>query len=68
MSNNQDNLKDEYSADLIKSGKRGKFAHKYNQGTNVVFIEPELHKLFPDTESVNEALRQYASEHDLVSR
>ena len=68
MSNKDDELKSEYSAELIRSGVRGKYAKQYEKGTNVVLIEPDLHKLFPDAKAVNDALRQYASEHQLVSQ
>ncbi len=61
--NNEDTLRPQYSAELIKSGERGKYAKLYREGTNVVLIEPGLHKLFPDSESVNRALRKYAEEH-----
>lgn len=62
---NKDTLRPEYSAELIKSGIRGKYARQFREGTNIVLITPELHKLFPDTESVNQALRKYAKEHHL---
>ncbi|MEM6840505.1 MAG: hypothetical protein AAF609_27200 [Cyanobacteria bacterium P01_C01_bin.120] len=62
---NEDTLRAEYPADLIKSGVRGKYASRYREGTNVVVIDPDLHKLFPDSESVNRALRQYAEEHQI---
>jgi hypothetical protein len=62
---NKDTLRPEYSAELIKSGIRGKYARQFREGTNIVLITPELHKLFPDTESVNHALRKYAKEHHL---
>ena len=62
---NEDTLRPEYSAELIKSGIRGKYARQFREGTNIVLITPELHKLFPDTESVNQALRKYAKEHHL---
>ena len=61
--NNEDTLRPEYSADLIKSGVRGKYASRYKQGTNLVVIDPDLHKIFPDSEAVNRALRQYVTEH-----
>ena len=60
MSNDKDTLRQEYPPELIKSGVRGKYAARYRAGTNVVLIEPDLHKLFPDSESVNRALRDYA--------
>jgi hypothetical protein len=59
-------VRPEYPADLIKSGVRGKYAERYREGTNVVLIEPDLHRLFPNAEAVNRALRQYAEEHDMV--
>ena len=65
---NEDTLRPEYSADLIRSGVRGKYASRYREGTNVVAIDPDLLKLFPDSESVNRALRQYAKEHKIVQK
>ncbi|HUO84341.1 MAG TPA: hypothetical protein VM534_04425 [Thermoanaerobaculia bacterium] len=41
----------------FSSGVRGKYAAKYAKGTNVVVIEPDLAKIFPDSEAVNDALR-----------
>lgn len=61
MNNENDTLRDEYPEDLIKSGARGKYAKSYREGTNIVLIDPDLHKLFPDSEAVNRALREYAS-------
>jgi len=65
MSNDQE-MRPEYSAELIKSGIRGKYAKRYREGTNVVPIDPELKKLFPNAEAVNRALRQYAKEHKML--
>ena len=63
---NNDTLRSEYPAELIKSGQRGKYAKRYQEeGTNLVFIEPDLLELYPDSESVNRALRQYTKEHNL---
>ena len=62
---NEDTMRPEYPSDLIKSGERGKYAKRYREGTNVVLIDPDLHRLFPDSESVNRALRKYAEEHDM---
>ena len=63
---NDDTLREEYPADLIQSGERGKHAERYREGTNVVLIDPDLRRLFPDSESVSRALRDYASEHHLA--
>jgi hypothetical protein len=59
MSGDKDTLREEYPEDLIKSGARGKYAKRYREGTNVVLIDPDLHKLFPNSEAVNRALREY---------
>ena len=61
MSNDRDTLRDEYPEDLIRSGVRGKYTKSYREGTNIVLIDPDLHELFPDSESVNRALREYVA-------
>ena len=61
MNSEKDTLREEYPEQLIKSGVRGKYAKRYREGTNIVLIEPDLHKLFPDSDAVNRALREYAS-------
>lgn len=55
----KDELRPEYPSELIKSGERGKYAKAYSKGTNVVLIDPDLHSKFPDSKSVNKALREY---------
>jgi len=47
-------MKAEYD---FSAGIRGKYADRYNRGTNVVLLEPEISKAFPDSKSVNDALR-----------
>lgn len=61
MNNNDDELREEYPEELIESGDRGKYAKQYREGTSVVLIDPDLHKMFPDSESVNKALREYVA-------
>ncbi len=61
MKDDEDTMRKEYPEELIKSGVRGKYTNKYQEGTNIVLIEPDLHELFPDSESVNRALRDYIS-------
>jgi hypothetical protein len=41
----------------FSKGVRGKYAKRYAQGTNVVVLSPDMAKVFPTSESVNEALR-----------
>ncbi len=53
-----DELRPEYDLkSLIKGGVRGKYAKKYREGTNLVLLEPDVAKAFPDEKAVNEALR-----------
>jgi len=44
----------------FSKGLRGKYAKRYAEGTNVVVIEPDVAKYFPDHDAVNEALRSLA--------
>lgn len=41
----------------FSQGIQGKYTKRYIEGTNVVVIEPDVAKFFPDHESVNQALR-----------
>jgi len=41
----------------FSKGVRGKYAKRYADGTNVVVIEPDVVKFFPDHDAVNQALR-----------
>jgi len=36
---------------------RGKYAKRYSEGTNVVVIDPDVARVFPDHDLVNQALR-----------
>ena len=63
MSSKKDELRPEYPANLIRSGVRGKYTKRYrDEGTNLVLIDPDLRELFPDSASVNKALRDYAAQ------
>lgn len=41
-------------------GVRGKYARRYAQGTNVVVLEPDVAKAFPNAQAVNRSLRALA--------
>jgi hypothetical protein len=49
-------MRDEYD---FSKGERGKYAQRYREGTNIVLLDPELRKSFPNDEAVNDALREY---------
>ncbi len=50
-------MREEYD---FSGGIRGKYAKRYAEGTNVIVLDPELTELFPDSKSVNEALKYLA--------
>ena len=51
---NVNNMKQEYD---FSNGERGKYLKKYQAGTNIVVLDPEVAKLFPDSQAVNDALK-----------
>jgi hypothetical protein len=55
-----DNLREAYDLSQLEGGVRGKYHSRATAGTNLVLIEPDLASLFPDSESVNRALRLLA--------
>lgn len=44
----------------FSQGVRGKYAEQYSEGTNLVRLDPDVAKVFPDSASVNHALRAIA--------
>ncbi len=41
----------------FSKGVRGKYAKRYAEGTNLVILEPDVAKVFPNSKVVNNALR-----------
>jgi len=55
---NKDELRPEYDlTQLLKEGIQGKYAQRYEEGTNLVLLAPDVASAFPNEEAVNEALR-----------
>jgi hypothetical protein len=52
-----DDLRPEYKRSDFGKMVRGKYAHALNIESNVVVLDPELSKVFPNDMAVNEALR-----------
>jgi hypothetical protein len=48
---------DEYD---FSRGVVGKYAKQYAEGTNIVILDPDVAKVFPNSEAVNQALRAIA--------
>jgi hypothetical protein len=49
----------------FSGGVRGKYSQRYAQGTNVVVLDPDVVRVFPDAEAVNSSLRALA---DIIRR
>ena len=52
-----DELRPEYKREDLGVGIRGKYFEEYRKGTNLVLLSPDVAKVFPTEEAVNEALR-----------
>jgi hypothetical protein len=57
-----DELREEYdfTPEELRKGEWGKYAARYAEGTNVVLLDPDVAEVFPDSVSVNRALRALA--------
>ena len=44
----------------FSGGVRGKYSRRYAEGTNVVVLDPDVARLFPNRDAVNETLRAVA--------
>jgi len=53
----KDDLRPDYDLSKLKTVGRGKYAQRYNAGTNLVLLAPDVMEYFPDQDSVNSALR-----------
>jgi hypothetical protein len=53
----RDTMRPEYD---FSKGVRGVTAARYQEGTNVIVLDPSLLDVFPNSEAVNEALRALA--------
>lgn len=42
---------------------RGKYYDRYMAGSNVILLAPDVAEAFRDSETVNQALREYLREH-----
>jgi hypothetical protein len=54
--NNNDEMKSEYRFDYSKA-RPNRFAEEYHRNSSIVNLEADVAEAFPDSESVNEALR-----------
>jgi len=57
INKSKDALRAEYDLSSLKGGIKGKYVKRYRLGTNLVLLEPDVAKAFPDQKTVNAALR-----------
>jgi len=57
MKRRRDELRPEYDLANLKGAVRGKYYQRAMAGTNLVLLEPDVARAFPDSNSVNRALR-----------
>ncbi|MGA9377768.1 MAG: hypothetical protein WBV73_03110 [Phormidium sp.] len=50
-------LRPEYDFAQMQGGVRRKYVDRYQTGTNLVLLEPDVAQAFPNDEAVNNALR-----------
>jgi hypothetical protein len=63
-----DSLRKEYDLSKLGPGVRGKYFARATAGINIVRIEPDLAKPFPDGAAVNRALRVLADAVEAVGQ
>ena len=64
----KDEMRDEYDFDYSK-GVRGKYYDRLiREGSNIVVLEPDLAKLFRNSEEVNDALRSLLEVSEITRR
>ncbi len=55
-----DDMREEYDFASMKGGVRGKYAKAFDQIAITVLLDSDVAEIFPDSQSVNEALRTLA--------
>jgi hypothetical protein len=53
--NARESMRNDYD---FSHGVRGKYARRYAEGANVVVLEPDVAKAFPNSKAVNRSLRK----------
>jgi hypothetical protein len=56
-SSNNDDLRPEYDVSELKNPVRGKYYRRAMTASNLVLLDPDVARAFPDSAAVNDALR-----------
>jgi hypothetical protein len=57
VTRDDEDLRPEYDASVLKDGLRGKYLERYRAGTDLALLTPDVRAAFPTDESVNAALK-----------
>jgi hypothetical protein len=63
-----DEMRPEYDLSKLKFVGRGIYSKAYRSGTNLVLLDRDVRKAFPDDKSVNETLRAVAKARRQAAR
>lgn len=55
-----DEMREEYDFASMRGGVRGKYANAFDHTATTVLLDSDVAEIFPDSQSVNEALRTLA--------
>lgn len=67
-SESADDMRAEYDFSKMNLVGLGIYAERYRSGTNIVLLDRDVRKAFPDDRSVNEALQEIAKAKRQASR
>jgi len=56
----EDEMEEEYDFAALSGGVRGKYAKEFSGTATTILLDADVAKVFPDSESVNQALRTLA--------
>lgn len=65
LPDDDDDLLPEYDLSQLKGGVRGKYFERYQAGTNLALLAPDVRRAFPTDEAVNNALRGLMQSHSV---
>jgi hypothetical protein len=62
-----DDMREEYDLTHLGEGVRGKYYERYQSGTNLALLAPEVRAAFPTDEAVNAALKAIMQSSDSIT-
>ena len=68
IDNDVDEMRPEYDLTKLKFVGRGIYAERYRSGTNIVLLDRDVRKAFPDDREINETLREVAKARQKAAR